>query len=111
MECKSCGWRVPVQEQIEDDGTMLVELSQAEGKKANKTDTMEQKEQFYADLAYYATHVKKYKVTWANNQYKKKYGVWPNKINKYVSDSVGERAMNWIRREGRIYSMRVKKNA
>lgn len=95
IKCKACGYEVPVSEQQDDDGSMLVAL---EGKKANQTDPIETKEQFYSELILYGD-IKGYKKGWAANQYREKYGVWPNKINPHESKAVGDLVSNWIKHQ------------
>lgn len=88
-----CGYQLPVQDVVvEDDGSMLVELT---GKSANRKDSKEAKEQFYSELLYYEK-MKGYKRGWAANQYRSKYDVWPNKINSYYTDSISEMTQGWL---------------
>jgi len=94
-KCKSCGYEVPRAEQIEDDGKMLVELT---GNKANKSDDTRVKEQFLSELKLYAKF-KGYKDGWASNQYREKYGVWPNKINSHEAKAVGDLVNNWLKHQ------------
>ena len=101
-KCKACGYEVSKSEQIEDDGKMLVEMT---GKKANKNDSKQVKEQFYSELSRYAT-IKGYKDGWAANQYRDKYGCWPNKINRHYTESMGEMTHNWIRYQNIKYANR-----
>jgi superfamily II DNA or RNA helicase len=98
--CRACGYEVARSEQIEDDGRMLVEL---DGKKANRTDTKETKQQFLSELTYYA-ECRGYKKGWVANQYREKYGVWPNKINCHKTDKLGEMTHNWIRYQNIKYA-------
>jgi len=101
-KCKACGYEVPRLEQMEDDGALLVELT---GSKANRKDTRETKEQFYSELSKYAAF-KGYKGGWAANQYREKYGVWPNKINRHDVETWGEMTHNWIRYQNIKYANR-----
>ena len=47
-----------MQEDFEDDGGTLKELTEADGKKANRKDSKQVKEQFYSELEYYAISCK-----------------------------------------------------
>ena len=93
--CKACGYTVSRDEQIEDDGKMLVELT---GSSANRKDTRETKEQFYSELIHYGK-TKGYKDGWSANQYKEKYGVWPNKIAPHATDTISPMITGWIRHQ------------
>lgn len=93
-KCHACGYELPHTEIQEDDGSMLEELDKT-AKKANRTDSKEIKEQFLSELHCYARK-KGYKRGWASNQYRDRYSVWPNKINIYHTDSIGEMTNNWI---------------
>ena len=94
-KCKSCGYEVPIAEQVEDDGKMLVELT---GSQANRKDSRETKEQFYSELVQYG-NIKGYKKGWASNQYREKYGVWPNKINAHATSARGEMLSGWLKHQ------------
>lgn len=103
--CKACGYQLPVQEVQEDDGSMLVELT---GKKANKKDPKPIKEQFLSELLCHARK-KGYKRGWAANQYREKYGVWPNKINSYHVDEISDLAKGWLKHRAIAYANSQKK--
>ena len=82
VKCMACGYAVPITEQLEDDGSMLVELT--EGKAANKKTSMEDKARFYSDLIYFGRKKKmKDPGGWSRHRYRQKFGVWPNKIKPY----------------------------
>jgi superfamily II DNA or RNA helicase len=94
--CKACGYEVPRAEQLEDDGKMLQEIENMEGKKANRTTPQEIKEQFLSELHCYARQ-KNYKEGWAANKYRERFGVWPNRINAHHTDTVGDMTANWLK--------------
>ena len=98
IACKACGYEVPVAEQIEDDGKLLVEREAQEGKKANQTDSRETKEQFLSELEWYAES-KNYKKGWAGNKYRAKYGVWPNKTDSHPVSGITKITSNWLKHE------------
>ncbi len=101
-KCRGCGYQISQEQQIEDDGAMLVEL---DGKKANRKDTKEMKQQFLSELTYYA-NCRGYKTGWAANQYRDKYGVWPNRINAHHTDQISETTHNWIKHKNIKYAKR-----
>jgi DNA repair protein RadD len=72
--CPSCGFKPEKQTDIVNEKGELAELT---GKTANKKYTPEQKKQFYGELIWYGRY-KGYKPGWAANQYRAKFGVWPN---------------------------------
>lgn len=102
MGCKACGYEIPKHEQVEDDGSMLVELT---GKKANRSDSKELKEQFYSELLFYADS-KGWKPGWAAHQYQEKYGVWPSRINSHQVSEISDITKGWIKHQNikRAYS-------
>jgi len=102
--CHACGYELPVQDVIEDDGAILVELT---GKTANKKDSKESKEQFLSELLCHARK-KGYKRGWAANQYREKYGVWPNKINSYHVDDISGLVGGWLKHRSIAYAHRKK---
>lgn len=91
--CKACGYTVAKDEQLLDDGAMLVELT---GSAANRKDSRETKEQFYSELIYYGK-VKGYKDGWSANQYREKYGVWPNKTKSHATETISPLVTGWIK--------------
>jgi len=102
--CKACGYEVPASEQLEDDGAMLVDLT---GSKANRKDSKEMKEQFLSELTCHA-RTKGYKHGWAANQYRSKYGVWPNRINCHEVTKIGETTKGWLKHQQIKYANRKK---
>lgn len=89
----SCGYEVPPKERLTHDGTMLEEIKDA--KKANRTATPEEKSTFYGDLILYGRR-KGYKLGWAMNKYRERFGVFPNKITPTESTAVSQDTQNWI---------------
>ena len=94
VKCMACGYAVPMSEQMDDDGSMLVELQ--EGKKANRTTSTEDKVRFLSEL-HLLKNQKKYSNGWVAHKYRERFGVWPNKITPYQTDSIGEDTKNWIK--------------
>ena len=108
IACKACGYEVPVAEQIEDDGKLLVELQATDGNKANKNTTKQEKEQFLSELQWYAKS-KNWKEGWAANQYKSKFNVWPNKISSHAVNGVSDTTRGWLKHQQIKYANRRKK--
>lgn len=102
--CKACGYEMPAQDIQEDDGSMLQELDKT-AKRANKTDSKDIKEQFLSELLCHAEK-KGYKRGWAANQYREKYGVWPDKINSYHVHDTSDLVKGWLKHAAIKYSKR-----
>lgn len=93
MRC-SCGYEIPVKEQLEATDEMLVELTAAQ--KRNKTTAPEAKAQFYSELMAYAS-IKGYSKGWAAHKYKERMGVWPNKVKPHpISGGISEETRKFI---------------
>ena len=92
--CKACGYEKPIEQCMEDDGSMLVEV----GNKHNKNTPMDVKEQFYSELKLYAKQ-KGYKDTWAGVQYKIKFDVYPNGIRVIGVDKLSPTTKGWIQHQ------------
>ena len=90
----SCGYEIPIREQLETTEEELVKLSKVD----NKLHTKEQKRDFYAMLTFYAQD-KGYNKSWADHKYRERYQVWPNAIDKKTIDPIrpDQDTMNWIK--------------
>ena len=100
----SCGYELPIREQIETTEEELQKLS----KQDNKLFTMEQKSIFYAGLLLHARN-KGYKDGWAANQYRTRFSCWPNKVDKSIHlDTVPTEVQNWITSRNIAYAKRQK---
>lgn len=88
-----CGYEIPKSEAIETDGTLLEEVKAK--KKENKDVSYEDKARFLGDLMLYA-RVKGYKLGWAMNKYRDRFGVWPNKIKPKDVTAISAETKNWI---------------
>lgn len=98
--CPHCGFAPEKQSEVEHVQGELVEftgLSAADKRKAklNKETPMAHKEVFLGELQLYARE-KGYRPGWAANQYKEKFGVWPNKIEAREPKMVGSTTQDWI---------------
>lgn len=89
----SCGYEVPIKDQMATDGTMLEEVKAK--KKENRDMSKEDKSQFLGDLILFARR-KGYKLGWAMNKYRDRFGVWPNKIEPAQVTEVSLETKNWI---------------
>lgn len=93
--CPGCGKVRHRASQITHLPGQMVEL---DGKKANRTHTWEQKESFFAGLKTYGLE-RGYKPGWAANQYRERYGVWPNdpRVHNVRAGPITHEISSWIR--------------
>lgn len=75
LRCR-CGFEIMVKEKLESDSSELKKLTP---EKRNRVTPGEEKSRWLSELCLYAVK-KGYKQGWASHQYKKRFGVWPNKI-------------------------------
>ena len=92
--CQACGYEYPKAQQMEDDGSILVEMEA--GKKANKTTHINEKTAFLAELRLHAKEKGK-KEGWAAYIYRERFGVWPNKIRRVDAEVVTQETKNWLK--------------
>ena len=90
IRCK-CGYEIPIRDQIETDGSELVQLA----KDANKTYSPKRKAEFFGELLYYAK-TRGYKEGWAKHKYRNKFGVWPSKVEPARVDGISEEVRKYI---------------
>lgn len=101
----SCGYEIPITQQIETDDQELQKIA----KQDNKLLTMAQKSEWYAGLLLHAKN-KGYKDGWAANQYRTKFSVWPNKVDKSIQlDAVPKEVQSWITSRNIAYANRRNK--
>ena len=89
----ACGYEVPPKDRIVTDGTMLEEI-QAK-KKENKIVSNADKARFLGELMLHG-RVKGYKLGWAMNKYRERFGVWPNKVHPAEVTGISQDTKNWI---------------
>ena len=92
--CSSCSAPIHAKTEVEAVDGELVELgSRRSGEKA----TIEDKAKFFAELRGHAA-VRGYKEGWAANQYREKFGVWPNNPRvRYAQPAPPSlKTQNWI---------------
>jgi len=100
------GYEIPIKEQIETDGSDLVQLA----KSANKVYSKERKEEFLGELMHYAK-TRGFKDGWASHKYKQKFGVWPNAIAARQVDGISEEVRKFIVSQNIRRNYEVIKNA
>jgi superfamily II DNA or RNA helicase len=95
--CQQCGFQFPITCKVVEQDGVLDEYSRDMGKAANRKYTMQQKEQFYAELLGLAQQ-KGYKPGWAFYKYKEKFGVEvPSAISKVDAREPSFELYNWIK--------------
>jgi hypothetical protein len=94
-ECPQCGHSFKTFTTIVHSDGQLVERGQ---RVPGNEIVMDQKAAFYAELRAYGHH-KGYKDGWAANQYKNRFGVWPNdpKVRYAPPRDPSLETMNWIK--------------
>ena len=88
----SCGYEIPISEQIKTDGSELERLS----KEANKTYSPDRKAEWLGELQYYAK-TRGYSNGWAAHKYRAKFGVWPNGVNPSRVDGMSDEVNRFIK--------------
>jgi len=88
----SCGYEIPIEEQIKTDGSELERLS----KEANKTYSTERKAEWLGELQYYAK-TRGYSNGWAAHKYRAKFGVWPNNVTPSRVDGMSDEVNRFIK--------------
>lgn len=96
-KCPECGWEVP--EKLRDLHVYDGELQEVDRQKrrANRHWTVPEKAQFYGELLRFAK-IKGYKLGWAANKYREKFGVWPNdpRVKNAPEHTPIPETLNWI---------------
>jgi superfamily II DNA or RNA helicase len=112
-KCPNCGFEPERQPTVETVPGELVELSSARKAKANREASWSEKEAFIADLKAYAIE-RGYKSGWWANQYRQKYGVWPNDPHvRYAlpSSEVSMTTRAWIQSQNIRWAKRKERQA
>lgn len=97
-KCPACGFAPEKQHEGEEFDSELEELVPAAKQKLNRKTPPEEKAKFYAGLLGYAER-KGYKRGWAANQYREKFGVWPNAYKDVNAQPPGEEVMRWVKHQ------------
>ena len=92
--CKACGYELPVDAQIYTDNEILKKIEREDAPKKPKA-TMEDKQQWYAELWTYAT-MKGYKQGWVHHKYRERFDCWPKGIERKQAENVSLEVRNWI---------------
>lgn len=95
--CPNCGFEPVKQSDVFVVPGELIELERTRAKaKLNRNSSTEEKTQFLAELKCHAAK-KGFKRGWAQNQFREKFGVWPNKYKGTPpADSISPETANWI---------------
>jgi superfamily II DNA or RNA helicase len=74
-----------------------LQMVERDGKKANRSDSWDEKREFYAQALGYAIE-KRYRTGFADQKYREKYGVWPNDPRVRNATASGNRNLihGWI---------------
>jgi DNA or RNA helicases of superfamily II len=93
-ECPVCGFAPNAQSDIEEEDGELVEVTP--GKTAKAKATMVDKQRWLAELNCIARE-RGYNPNWASQQYRSKFGVWPNQLNRSVVEPAGPEVRSYVR--------------
>lgn len=93
-ECPACGFKPEARSEIETEDGELVELSKHK-RKLNRDTSTEEKREFYKGLLWEAAK-RGYKSGWAANQYRDKFGVWPNAHKGETPMPPSSEVMGWL---------------
>ena len=102
LKCPHCG-TIPVKERygqdVEEIDAILGEIvykggSGKEKSKKSRDFTMEEKQSWFSQLVFHGRN-KGYKDGWASNQYREKFGVWPNKLER-TPKPVTSTVQSWL---------------
>lgn len=103
-KCPECGFTPEAQSKVEVETGELEELSLSQ-RRHNRVTSSAEKEQFFGGLKQYARK-KGYKPGWAANQYKERFGVWPNKYKDAKAVPPNEDVLGWIQHQQIKYAKR-----
>jgi len=106
--CPQCEFKAQrqttVQHNVEAD---LIEITKHQ-RKLNRTTTPDEKAEFYGGLKHYAAS-KGYRPGWAANQYREKFGVWPNAFKDTPPCAPNADVRGWIKHQA--IKFRSRRNA
>ena len=111
QQCPSCGFKPEPRSQVEVEAGELRELEQSMSstekrqRKANRDTPSEDKAAFFGGLAHYSRQ-RGYKTGWAANQYREKFGVWPNAYKDSPVIPPNSEVLGWIRHQQIKYANR-----
>ena len=108
-QCPMCGFQPERQHSGPEVQVELEELIPASKIKINRDTSVEQKAAFFAGLKGYGES-KGYKLGWAANQYKERFGVWPDKYRDVRAQEPDAFTHGWILRKNIAYARRKAKS-
>jgi DNA repair protein RadD len=103
-ECPACGFKPQALSKVETVAGHLAELEQnlatkeRTQRKANRDTSPSDKAAFFGGLKHYAAE-RGYKSGWAANQYREKYGVWPNAFKDAKAVRPNADVLGWIKHQ------------
>lgn len=109
-QCPACGFAPERQPEVEQVDAELEELVPAAKRKINRDTSPEQKGRFFAGLQQYGIE-KGYKPGWAANQYRERFGVWPNAYKNVEPQDPDQYTRNWIKSQQIRYAKRQGRRA
>jgi superfamily II DNA or RNA helicase len=105
-KCPSCGFAPERQPEVEHVDAELVEIGGTKTQRKHNRDTpSEQKALWYAGLKQYGME-RGYKPGWADNQYKQRFGVWPNHYKTVQAQAPTPELLSWIKSQQIRYAKR-----
>ncbi|AHE55895.1 DEAD/DEAH box helicase [Sphingomonas sanxanigenens] len=104
-ECPSCGFIPNIRSDIEEEDGELIEVTRGKPKP-----TMADKQRWYAELNWISIN-RGYKSGWASNQYREKFGVWPNSLDKRAVAQPSPEVLSWVRSRAIRYAKSQKPRA
>lgn len=93
-KCPKCGFEPEKQNDVEVEPGELKLLKANE--KRNKIESKEDKQKFYSGLLRVAKD-KGYAEGWAANQYRSRYSVWPNAMEKIIAGTYDQNVANFVK--------------
>ena len=93
LSCAACGFTFQSINKVEVAPAEMEELDARQSGKIKKV-TMDDKQEFYSGLLEHA-RIKGYKRGWAANNYREKFGVWPQTI-LHIEGPIVPSVANWI---------------
>ena len=102
-KCPSCNYMYEKLEDVERRDGELREIKTT--KTANRKATPQEKQDFYGELKAYARD-RGYKEGWASNQYRSKFGVWPNAYKDSPLKEPTQETLNYITHRQIAYAKR-----
>lgn len=106
-KCPACGFAPVAKSKVEVEDGNLVELGKIQ-RKENKNWTANQKRRFFGELKTIAAD-RGYKPGWAANQYRQRFGVWPNAYKDAPPVEPSFETRDWVTSRLIAYHKRTEK--